>query len=276
MVLLGHDQEMTGCHRVDVHEGDNDLILVYQGGRSIPGNDSAENAIRIGDHGQILLTARRVGTLRSTTNVTGAKGATMNRRISHLIAVAFFLAAGACGGASDEQTAAPASTDEVGSESFSATPTTTEGAAVSDSEESRRPTDLTEVPDAITPAPPPNDSEPVEPEPSEQPPAEDDPDAPLTVLPDPKVPAGFEALVASARADLATMLGVAESEVGVAVAESIVWPDAGLGCPQPDMVYAQVQVDGFRIVLTSGGSSYSYHGGGSQPEPFLCRRPTFP
>lgn len=200
----------------------------------------------------------------------------MNRRISHLIAVAFLLAAGACGDASDEQSATPASTNEVASESSSTTSVATEGASVNESEEARRPTDLTEVPGAVTPAPPPDAGEPIEPEPSEQPPAEDDPGAPLTVLPDPKVPAGFEALVAAARTDLASVIGVAESEIGVAIAEAIVWPDAGLGCPQPDMVYAQVQVEGFRVVLTNGGSSYSYHGGGSRPEPFLCRRPVFP
>lgn len=196
----------------------------------------------------------------------------MDRRISHLIVVAFMLTVGACSEVSEVQSDPSAAATEA-----DPTPSaTSEGANVTETEESRPPAQLTEVPDAVAPAPPPDEGEPVEPEPGEQPPAEDDPGAPLTVLPDPKVPVGFEALVASARADLANTLGVAESEIGVAVAESILWPDAGLGCPEPEMAYAQVQVEGFRIVLTNGGNSYPYHGGGSRPDPFLCRRPTFP
>ena len=87
---------------------------------------------------------------------------------------------------------------------------------------------------------------------------------------------GLEALVAAARADLAELLGVAESEIDVVLAESIVWPDASLGCPQPGMEYAQVQVEGWRTVLTHGGTSYAYHGGGSRLDPSLCRTPSFP
>lgn len=156
----------------------------------------------------------------------------------------------------------------------------TEGEAepVPSTEGTRDPSDLTQAPEQVTPAPPPVEVTPPEPEPSpgEESPAEPDPGEPLPVLPDPKVPRALESLVALARADLARVVGVAEAEIGVAVAETIVWPDGGLGCPEPGMAYTQVQVEGYRIVLTHGGASYAYHGGGNRPDPFLCRNPSFP
>ncbi len=76
-------------------------------------------------------------------------------------------------------------------------------------------------------------------------------------------------LVAIAVADLAGRLGVPSEQIAVVSAESIVWPDGSLGCPQPDMSYTQVQVDGSKIVLSVDGGTYSYHSGGSR-DPFLC------
>ena len=50
--------------------------------------------------------------------------------------------------------------------------------------------------------------------------------------------------------------------------EAVDWPDASLGCPQPDMVYTQVPVDGTLILLSVAGQVYEYHGGG-WTDPFL-------
>lgn len=52
----------------------------------------------------------------------------------------------------------------------------------------------------------------------------------------------------------------------------VVWPDASLGCPQPDMFYAQVMTDGSVIELEHDGRYYRYHTGGSQG-PFICPQP---
>ncbi len=115
-----------------------------------------------------------------------------------------------------------------------------------------------------------------------EPSQEDGPEESSDSLPSPPpseaapVPPGFEALVASARADLASRLSVDEAEIRVASAEAVVWPDSSLGCPQPDMAYTQVQVDGFRIVLEHGAVGYAYHGGGSRTEPFYCAKPIIP
>ena len=76
-------------------------------------------------------------------------------------------------------------------------------------------------------------------------------------------------LVDQAVADLATRTGTAPADIVVVSAEAVTWPDPGLGCPQPDMRYRQVPVDGALIVLSIDGSVYPYHSGGTRP-PFLC------
>ncbi len=60
-------------------------------------------------------------------------------------------------------------------------------------------------------------------------------------------------------ADLATRLAVAPETIEIIAAESILWPNSALGCPQPDRVYAQGQVPGYRIKLAAAGQEYLYH-----------------
>jgi hypothetical protein len=62
-----------------------------------------------------------------------------------------------------------------------------------------------------------------------------------------------------ARRDLATRLGVPDSAVQVRSNRPQTWPDASLGCPKPDMLYAQVETPGFVIELEAGGKTYAYH-----------------
>ncbi len=79
------------------------------------------------------------------------------------------------------------------------------------------------------------------------------------------------AFAAPAVTDLATRLDIDISDITIVVAESVVWPDGSLGCPQPEMSYTQVQVDGTRIVLKAIGENYQYHSGGTR-ELFLCEK----
>jgi hypothetical protein len=72
--------------------------------------------------------------------------------------------------------------------------------------------------------------------------------------------------------DLATRLNVEMGAITLVSAEPVVWPDGGLGCPQPGMEYIQVQQDGMRIVLAAGGREYHYHSGETRG-PFLCENP---
>jgi hypothetical protein len=81
---------------------------------------------------------------------------------------------------------------------------------------------------------------------------------------------GMRTSVEVAVADLAERLRIDPERVTVLGVDPVVWPDAGLGCPQPGVQYAQVPVDGARIRLEADGVTYDYHSGGDRPEPFLC------
>jgi len=62
-----------------------------------------------------------------------------------------------------------------------------------------------------------------------------------------------------ARRDLAARLNIAEDAVRVASLRPSTWPDASLGCPKPDTMYAQVVTPGFTIELEADGKTYRYH-----------------
>jgi len=65
--------------------------------------------------------------------------------------------------------------------------------------------------------------------------------------------------VRAAIADLAAKRKVASDKIQVVSAEAVDWPDTSMGCPQPGMFYAQVIVQGFRIVLSIDGQQVTYH-----------------
>jgi hypothetical protein len=96
------------------------------------------------------------------------------------------------------------------------------------------------------------------------------PENPLS--PDPVDPS-LKELANQAREDLARRLSVPASSIQVVEAQSVVWPDGSLGCPEPDMAYTQVPVDGVLIRLQVGERVFAYHGGGGRA-PFLCQRST--
>ncbi len=87
----------------------------------------------------------------------------------------------------------------------------------------------------------------------------------------PRSEADLLLLARAARADLATHLGVPEDEISVTGASAVTWNDGSMGCPQSDMSYTQALVDGARVTLTHGDTTYSYHQGGG--ELFLCEHP---
>jgi hypothetical protein len=80
-------------------------------------------------------------------------------------------------------------------------------------------------------------------------------------------------LINTAVADLARRLRLDPTMITVVEARSVVWPDGGLGCPRPGMIYPQVQQDGALIRLRAQGRDFAYHSGGSRPI-FLCEKPT--
>ena len=66
-------------------------------------------------------------------------------------------------------------------------------------------------------------------------------------------------LLDAARRDLSGRTGVAPSQISLAAAEEVVWPDTSLGVPEPGRVYAQVLTPGWRLILEAGGNRYEYH-----------------
>lgn len=77
------------------------------------------------------------------------------------------------------------------------------------------------------------------------------------------------AAASAAIEDLAGRLGVAPESVDVVEVSEVEWPDASLGCPAPDMGYAQVITPGVQVILESDGNTYAYHGS-SLDDLFLC------
>jgi hypothetical protein len=77
------------------------------------------------------------------------------------------------------------------------------------------------------------------------------------------------ALLDTAIQDLAKRLEVAPEAIDVMEVIELDWPDASLGCPAPDMAYAQVITPGMQVILESDGKIYAYHGR-SPGDLFLC------
>ena len=86
-------------------------------------------------------------------------------------------------------------------------------------------------------------------------------------------PPELQPILDDAIADLAGRLTVDASAIGIVEVQEVTWNDASLGCPEPGMSYAQMIVDGLRILLTVDGAEYDYHSGGTT-DPFLCEPAT--
>jgi hypothetical protein len=76
-------------------------------------------------------------------------------------------------------------------------------------------------------------------------------------------------MVEFARQDLAGRLSVPIESIRLVDAGSVTWPSSAIGCPRPDMSYAQVLVPGSLIVLQVGKDRFAYHAR-SGAEPFYC------
>ncbi len=83
---------------------------------------------------------------------------------------------------------------------------------------------------------------------------------------------GLQPYIDRSVTDLSGRLDVGVEDIVVVAAILVEWPDASLGCPQPDLQYAQVATDGSLITLAIDGDTYEYHAGGDTT-PFLCETP---
>jgi hypothetical protein len=66
-------------------------------------------------------------------------------------------------------------------------------------------------------------------------------------------------LVALAQRRVAQELNLPVRRIRLVEVKFYTWADTSLGCPQPNESYAQVTVDGYRIVLEAGDKQYIFH-----------------
>jgi hypothetical protein len=75
-----------------------------------------------------------------------------------------------------------------------------------------------------------------------------------------------------AKATLARDKSIDAASIEVESVEAITWQDTSLGCPAPDMMYAQRLVPGFKVRLRAAGTSYNVHVG--EANAVICDRTT--
>lgn len=78
-------------------------------------------------------------------------------------------------------------------------------------------------------------------------------------LPVPMLALPLEQLQTLARADLARRLGVPVEQISLARTQSVMWPDASLGCPVAGQSYEPAQSKGQVFEFTYRGRAYTYH-----------------
>ena len=76
-------------------------------------------------------------------------------------------------------------------------------------------------------------------------------------------------LIERATEDLIQATGAAFDEITVVSTEEIEWSDTGLGCQEPNKMYAQMITPGFLIVLESDGNTFNYHTGADPEGPLV-------
>lgn len=66
--------------------------------------------------------------------------------------------------------------------------------------------------------------------------------------------------IKGALSELASRVGVSESDINVRDARSVQWGSGAIGCPKPGMNYTQAIVPGMLLLLEANGTVYHYHG----------------
>lgn len=77
--------------------------------------------------------------------------------------------------------------------------------------------------------------------------------------PNPSSDESVRRLLDLAKKDLSTRLSIGQEQIILLDVAPITWPDDSLGCPQPDMEYAQVLTPGYILSFDVHGDIYTYH-----------------
>lgn len=80
-----------------------------------------------------------------------------------------------------------------------------------------------------------------------------------TGTPEPAVPEEARPLVDLAKAELSRRKGIPLEQIRLVSLEEVSWPNGSLGYPKPGMVYIQVIIPGYRLILSDGAQNYEYH-----------------
>ena len=87
-------------------------------------------------------------------------------------------------------------------------------------------------------------------------------------IPTPPDPA-LQRVIEGAKQDLSKRLVLGVDQMELLQAQPVVWPNGSLGCPQPGLLYPQVELDGWLVRLRVNGRLYEYHSA-VNGVPFLC------
>jgi hypothetical protein len=63
-------------------------------------------------------------------------------------------------------------------------------------------------------------------------------------------------------AEAAKLAKVPREKLVIVRAESVVWNNGSLGCPEPGMMYTEALVNGYWVVIDAGGKTYDFRVGG--------------
>lgn len=83
-----------------------------------------------------------------------------------------------------------------------------------------------------------------------------------------------EQWLAELRVQVAEQLDLSATALTLVSVEQMTWADTSLGCPQPDMTYAQVLTPGWRVTFKDeSGHSYKVHTTESREHFVICEPP---
>jgi len=61
--------------------------------------------------------------------------------------------------------------------------------------------------------------------------------------------------------EAAALAKVSHEQLVIVRAQSVIWSDGSLGCPEPGMMYTQALVNGYWVIIEAGGKKYDFRVG---------------
>jgi hypothetical protein len=61
--------------------------------------------------------------------------------------------------------------------------------------------------------------------------------------------------------EAAALAKVSREQMVIVRAQSVIWSDGSLGCPEPGMMYTQILVNGYWVVIEAAGQKYDFRAG---------------